>query len=1126
MLFNVQDITKNFDIRDYTQGKAYQSEGRVQDLKKENDGAKCLSALVQGTASAPYRVEIEVLQEGAVKKLESYCTCPTGFMCKHGAAALYESIAQATRTHEQIKSPVLKVQAKKQKSALSWEMTEWLKKVESKLSSTDDEIVDRIIYLVEADKESLSGLSVTPAIQHRLRAGGWSRFRPLNANQIASLAEHKRILTSKDMDALALLSPDKVTTHGVSAGWDLPSDAEMIDLFLSRIIKTGRAFIECGEEVPTMPLQLGPSLYGELTWVATEDGKQKPILIPQEAGMHILPSVSPWYLNPSSHKTGPIHCYLDRTVVGSFLKAPAVDQKEAKLLRKHIERKKMDIPTPYDVKKGRGKLVTPMPRITIKERRNDDITVAYLSFVYENELVAPENPSLHYATKEEDTITLHKRHKTAEKQILKELNAQGLALAPDTDLNDPLSAMQRLMPATSTSPWFWLDFHYLIVDRLLEAGFEVIDQTIDLPTSAKGQGGACVIVEPDTDDIEAEFTQTGAWWFSLDLGISVDGKRVQLLPLLVDMLKEIKTAEDIDKLTESGKVFVLLEDGRRLALPADRVRMILKTLVELYDEKALDEDGKLRVSMDLAAAFLNLEAITRKRWVGESKLRKLVEKLSSFEGIHRNALPKGLDADLRPYQVDGFNWLHFLGSYGLSGILADDMGLGKTIQALTYIQSQHEKGDLKGPCLVVMPTSLVANWQAESAKFTPDLKVLTLHGKDRLAFHKDIKNSNLVLTTYPLLPRDSEELNKIEWDIVLLDEAQAIKNPSAKMTQAACSLNAKQRLCLTGTPVENHLGEAWSLFTFLMPGLLGDSKSFTRHYRNPIEKDEDADRKQLFARRLRPFILRRLKTEVAKELPPKTEIIRRVTLSDQQQDLYETVRNIMDERVRDEITAKGLGRSHLVVLDALLKLRQTCCDPRLVKLEQAQKITESAKLEELMEMLPTLIEEGRRILLFSQFTSMLDLIKPELDKLKIPFVELRGSTKDRQTPIERFQNEEVPLFLISLKAGGTGLNLTAADTVIHYDPWWNPSVENQATDRAHRIGQDKPVFVYKMIVKDTVEERILELQEKKAGLANTLFGDKPGAAAKLTQDDINWLISGDKEMKKEVKKDAKAKKKA
>ncbi len=244
---------------------------------------------------------------------------------------------------------------------------------------------------------------------------------------------------------------------------------------------------------------------------------------------------------------------------------------------------------------------------------------------------------------------------------------------------------------------------------------------------------------------------------------------------------------------------------------------------------------------------------------------------------------------------------------------------------------------------------------------------------------------------------------------------------------------------------------------------------------------------------------------MAKELPPKTEIIQRVTLGDDQRDLYETVRHVMNDKVRDEISNKGFARSHIVILDALLKLRQVCCDPRLVKLAAAANATSSAKLEALLEMLPTLIEDGRRILLFSQFTSMLDLIKPALDEAGIPFVELRGTTKDRRTPITRFQKKEVPLFLISLKAGGTGLNLTAADTVIHFDPWWNPSVENQATDRAHRIGQDKPVFVYKLIANGTVEERILDLQTKKANLANAIFGDNPAAAA-LSQDDLKWLL--------------------
>jgi SNF2 family DNA or RNA helicase len=354
--------------------------------------------------------------------------------------------------------------------------------------------------------------------------------------------------------------------------------------------------------------------------------------------------------------------------------------------------------------------------------------------------------------------------------------------------------------------------------------------------------------------------------------------------------------------------------------------------------------------------------------------------------------------------------------------------------------------------------------------------------------------------------RDADALAAVDWHAVVLDEAQAIKNPAAKATQMACRLKARHRLCLTGTPVENHLGEAWSQFAFLMPGLLGDTKLFNRVFRTPIEKRGDAERRMLLARRVKPFILRRTKSEVEADLPPKSEIVRRIDLAGDQRDLYETLRLAMHDRVRREIAAKGLARSHILILDALLKLRQASCDPRLVKLDKAKRVKSSAKLEHLMEMLPGLVEEGRRVLLFSQFTSMLALIKEELAKDGIEYVELTGDTVDRATPVQRFQTGEVPLFLISLKAGGVGLNLTAADTVIHYDPWWNPAVEDQATDRAHRIGQDKPVFVYKLIAAGTVEERMLDLQERKRGIADALFDPEQAGKAGFEEGDLDLLF--------------------
>ena len=471
------------------------------------------------------------------------------------------------------------------------------------------------------------------------------------------------------------------------------------------------------------------------------------------------------------------------------------------------------------------------------------------------------------------------------------------------------------------------------------------------------------------------------------------------------------------------------------------------------------------------------------------------------------AAPRGLRAELRPYQLQGLAWLQFLREYGLGGILADDMGLGKTIQTLAHILTEKAAGRAEHPSLVIAPTSVLGNWRSEAARFAPGLKVLTLHGPNRKAEFERIPEVDLVLSTYPLLPRDLDELRAHEFHLIILDEAQNIKNARSAAAKAAGSLSARHRLCLTGTPLENHLGELWSQFNFLMPGLLHSEKIFTQLYRKPIEKEGDRDRRAALSARVRPFLLRREKREVARELPPKTEIPVRVTLEADQRDLYETVRLTTQARVREELAVRGLARSTIAVLDALLKLRQAVTDPRLVKLEVARQVTSNAKLDWLSSNLPQMIEEGRRVLIFSAFATLLGHLEGTLDELAIPYAKLTGQTKNRAAQIDAFQSGEKAVFLISLKAGGVGLNLTAADTVIHYDPWWNPAAENQATDRAYRIGQDKPVFVYKLIASGSVEERILELQARKAALAEGILGAGLSDAAQLSAQDLDRLFA-------------------
>ncbi|MDZ7826180.1 MAG: DEAD/DEAH box helicase [Gammaproteobacteria bacterium] len=470
------------------------------------------------------------------------------------------------------------------------------------------------------------------------------------------------------------------------------------------------------------------------------------------------------------------------------------------------------------------------------------------------------------------------------------------------------------------------------------------------------------------------------------------------------------------------------------------------------------------------------------------------------------APPAGLRTGLRPYQQRGLDWLQFLREHGFGGILADDMGLGKTVQALAHLLREKEAGRADRPSLVVAPTSLMFNWRHEARRFAPDLRVLVLHGPRRKARFAAIGEHDLVLTTYPLLARDKDALLAQPYHLAILDEAQFIKNPRAQASRVARRIEARHRLCLTGTPLENHLGELWSLFDFAAPGLLGSDKQFRRLFRTPIEKHDNEAAMDCLTRRVRPFLLRRTKAQAAAELPEKTEIVQSVALENQQRELYETVRLAVHRQVYQAIERRGLARSHVIVLDALLKLRQVCCDPRLVDMDEARAVTQSAKLTMLMTLLPEMIEEGRRVLVFSQFTSMLALIEAALQELGLGYAKLTGRTRNRQAAVERFQAGEVPVFLISLKAGGTGLNLTAADTVIHYDPWWNPAVERQAADRAHRIGQDQPVFIYKLICEGTLEEKIQRLQRQKDALAEGLHRHGGTGEPRWTEQDLEALF--------------------
>lgn len=517
-----------------------------------------------------------------------------------------------------------------------------------------------------------------------------------------------------------------------------------------------------------------------------------------------------------------------------------------------------------------------------------------------------------------------------------------------------------------------------------------------------------------------------------------------------------------------------------------------KYIVKTYRAGLINELKNLNVELVLSDEFDNF-------W----------NQMSSFSTTEDLKLPKEIHAEFREYQTKGFGWLWFMYKYGLNGILADDMGLGKTLQALAVIQKAKEE-DGPQPVLVVCPTTVVFNWESEIQKFAPTLSTLKLSGVERKSLFKEIPNYDVVITSYALVRRDIAKLKEFNFRYVVLDESQNIKNAMSQTAQAVKKLQASHKLALSGTPIENKLEELWSVFDFLMPGFLFSVADFNSRYVNPIMERQDKTVEKRLKLQIYPFILRRMKRDVAKDLPDKVENIAYCELTDEQKDFYLTVLDSTKEELFKSIEQNGLEKSRLSIFSALLRLRQICCHPRLYDKDNVKNIIKSGKFEKLKVMLEEIVDEGHRILLFSQFVDMLDIIKGWLDRTGIKYEYLTGKTKDRQGAVERFNTDPtVKIFLISLKAGGTGLNLTGADYVIHYDPWWNPAVEDQATDRAYRIGQTKKVFVYRLITKNTVEEKIQKLKTVKRNLVDSVISVDRNITKSLTMDDIREIFSVD-----------------
>ncbi len=852
-------------------------------------------------------------------------------------------------------------------------------------------------------------------------------------------------------------------------------------------------------------LHLGASRKATPFWKEVPGGQQwqaqlQPPLTPLEAdplpplfilGPHVL------YYDSQSQAFGPVSISAAR--MRQWLNAPVIADSDLLRVRDQLV---AQLPLPSALPKG---YEIPVHHLTQKPSAILDLYHAErveLSFDY-GELQLPGSPASAQTAR---YTRVHKEKQCLyhlERDIAEEQRLYQLLLSTGLLPVEPQAARFAFgIPEYNTDMFLANQWHYWLhhhLPSLKAQAWQVhIHEAFRLQFIASSAWQGELLPAPEQDS------------FELSLGINLNGETVNLLPLLLRLLRTTPELSAMREQLESREIWILPLDPdplmdwaaraehrklpqRWLEIPTRRLIRILDILIDLYDERTPEAALSLNVSY-----FEALQLKTQLhmnpddygvQWQAPPGFEPLIKAL--LNPRPQDLSMPGLQAELRPYQSRGVHWLQTLASARLNGILADDMGLGKTLQTLTLLQQAKHQHDLNAPALIVMPTSVLSTWEQEAARFTPDLKVLRYHGPERQQTSPDFKSYDVILTTYALFRQDVLLHRQHTYSWLILDEAQYIKNPRARTALAACAQPSQHRLCLTGTPLENNLENLWSLFHFLMPGFLGSLEHFNRHFRLPIEKTQDTARLQVLRERIQPFVLRRLKQEVVPELPPKTEILRTIPLGNAQRDLYETLRLSVDKDVQKAIATQGFQQSRLFILEALLKLRQACCDPRLLPLPEAQKMRQSAKLEHLMLLLPELLSSGRRVLIFSQFVSMLRLIEERLHHRQISYALLTGATRQRDAEIARFQQGEVPVFLISLKAGGVGLNLPQADTVIHYDPWWNPASEQQATDRSWRIGQTQPVFVYRLIAQGTVEEHILHLQQQKQSLQQGLLSQGP-----------------------------------
>ncbi len=1050
MKINIKDLKDRVPDIIFKQGMEYFREGRV---KIKQWDTFSVMASVQGTY--PYIVKLNADEHS----FDATCTCPYNYICKHAVAVALKVIDE--QTSEKKARP---------EEGENWrEYFEKLIAIQQVDSDFSQEVRWKLIYIIHNLENYWN---IKPVKVYMKKDGTYGRVQEPSFNELSAQNVFR---TSGDLIAISYL--ERLQSQQSSVYHRGRLETSYLDFGLDagqifNLLRTSELHIKNEDGTIGTRIRFGRKPWEMKFRLVTDEAQThyefQPFFVRENEELAIDKTTKILTVNPIwFYREGKLHsCNFPLSY--SYIKA-FVDEK----LQIHLSKDEyQSFISEYLAKLPIFPYVEFPPGIEVYEiheisgkklyiEEMDDQLVVSLSLMYQEIEISYSHSNdqfLHYDTKSMQIIRV-RRDRENEFMLREKVLESGI-----------IEDTPGLFYATFEEALDWL---FDGLPKLAAEGYEILgEESLVRFRVNRSQAKFGVNISSETD------------WFDIELALEFEG-----IPV---------TLEELKRALRANKKFIRLRDNSIARLP----EKLIEKFNYLINFGRVD-DNSIRFAnhhlsfidqLLLEADHKQLDALSQEK----------MSRLDDFDKIKNYKLPENLRAELRDYQKAGFDWLNFLKEFSFGGILADDMGLGKTLQALSLIRKEINENPRKTN-LIVAPTSVIFNWAREIEKFTPGLEYLIHYGTRRSKDIRRLKRTPLILTTYGHLRRDVVFLKEINFNYVILDESQNIKNPMSETSKAVRLLDVNNRIALTGTPVENNTMDLWSQFAFVSPGLLGDQNFFKDNFMRPIEKDKNVQVASTLRRLIFPFILRRTKEDVAKELPPKVESIMYSPMSVAQQAIYDKWRMSYRDSIQEEIASKGLNKSKFKVLEGLTKLRQIACHPGLVDKSFQES---SGKFEALFEMIEEIVSENHKVLIFSQFVQMLQIIKTQLDNQNIPYSYLDGSTKDRELPVNRFQEDpNIQIFLISLKAGGTGLNLTAADYVIHYDPWWNPAVEMQATDRAYRIGQTRKVFAYKLISKDSVEEKIVSLQNQKRELVDSLISTEESFFKTLTKEDILDLFN-------------------